>query len=712
MFSTIVSRTKRVPVVSGQMGNGASMTRQLDVALLKVGFKLSGELFRHLEGQSPALVKDVANRLIPVVESMVGAHHKHNTYFKNFPVDVPDTEEFWLACIREALGNLATAAVVGSQVAAGQVNLLDLPSYGKYLHSYEDMVRCHEEYLPSMKETVKVLHLGKSLQEETVKLYHQLAGSSVPLNEDDRKLILELTELCLDEVQPVRFPVRENKAVVNSVRVQNQRPILADTVTDVLRLACALSGGDVTLVEKTKFKSLSRKVRRSLLGALDTVIAESPEKMVDMNRHLEAWKRLGERLHPHESKLPAVKGFFALVRGEENVTSTAGRVEKALASKDLLGAIRILGEAPGMLFRSLDRIIMLCGEDTKALNLLMQVVSKVVSKVSGRVILSVWEHLMNRSVQGSKRLFSNTKGKTWVTDETRRELPSEVITGLVSIFKTELRARFAKMGISGLQVDPDMLDVALPLTEKNKSSGFGIMPKGSVIPVRGDTLRFFMYWKQKSERTDYDLAAFFMTEEYQNAGHCSWTSLRHGEAGDVVHSGDITSAPNGASEFINMKLGKVKTPYIVAQINRYAGEDFQDIEENLFGFMELDASQKGQPFEAKAVKVKAEIRGKGQVAIPAIFMRRSDNTWACKWLDLQLTGHPNMNTIEGNKLTTAMLMKAAVERVNLTIRDLLELLPGANTSTTEAYVGFQKPENLAPDTKVFTLDNLTGLIPE
>lgn len=721
MFKQIVSRTKRVPVSSGLSGNGEAMTRQLDTALMSVGWKLSADLYRHLSAQAPSVVKDMADRLLPVVNELVGNHVKHNVYFRDFPKNVPDTQEFWMGLIRNALLDPRSSAAVAPQVAMGSVNLLDLPGYGRYLHSYEEMVKHHEEFIPSLKEKFKLLHLGKPLQEETVALYHQLAGSPVPLNEDDRKLISELTELCLDEKQPERFPVRENKAVVNSVRLGNKRSILADTVTDVLRLAAALSGGDVTLATNTKFKSFPRSTRRALLSALSGVLAGGNEyKLMDVNRYPEQWKRLGEKLHPHESGDQLVRDLFAVARGDKRVLSQTAQVELALAQGDLSGAIRVLSQSPGTLFRSLDRLVMmledrLTGNTREILDELLLAVRRTSGKVSGRVLIGVWEHLLNGVDRPERRLFVNSKGKVWTEKESRKDLPTNVVEELISVIKTELRSRFSKMGIDGLQVDPDALRVALPLSEKNKSSGFGVLPKGSVVPVHGEVLRFFIYWKQQSSRTDYDLAAFFMNEEFQNVGHCSWASLRHGGSADAdaVHSGDITDAPNGASEFIDMKLGKVKTPYIVAQINRYTGENFQEVEENFFGFMERTEAQKGKPFEPKTVKVKSEVRGKGQVAIPAVFFRDASGKWSCKWLDFQLTGYLSMNTVEGNKVTTAMLMKAAVERANLTIKDLVDLLPGASNPARVAYVGFQKPEGLdANISKVFTLDNLTGLIPE
>jgi hypothetical protein len=49
------------------------------------------------------------------------------------------------------------------------------------------------------------------------------------------------------------------------------RPLLADTVTDVLRLAAAVSGRDITLETAAKFRSLGRAERRTVLRALNSI---------------------------------------------------------------------------------------------------------------------------------------------------------------------------------------------------------------------------------------------------------------------------------------------------------------------------------------------------------------------------------------------------------------------------------------------------------
>lgn len=68
-----------------------------------------------------------------------------------------------------------------SQLRGGFVNLLDLPKYGRYQHTYEEMLAAHEPLIESAKDRVTLLQLGRSLAEESHTLYLSLATSPVPL---------------------------------------------------------------------------------------------------------------------------------------------------------------------------------------------------------------------------------------------------------------------------------------------------------------------------------------------------------------------------------------------------------------------------------------------------------------------------------------------------------------------------------------------------
>jgi hypothetical protein len=195
---------------------------------------------------------------------------------------------------------------------------------------------------------------------------------------------------------------------------------------------------------------------------------------------------------------------------------------------------------------------------------------------------------------------------------------------------------------------------------------------------RGELLRFFIYWRQRRQRTDYDLSALFLDEQYANPRHISWTRLSDGEA---EHSGDITQAPapDGASEFINIRLTHLGRGFIVPQVYLYAGEGFDEVGESFFGFMTRDGEQAGQPFEARTVRMKSALYSPSPTAVPLVFSRGEDGAWRAKWLHLYLRGHGTAawggptNQVEGGRVSATLLARSVVEREYLRVGYLADL---------------------------------------
>lgn len=158
------------------MGEGATAARQFDAALLSVGFKLSADLLARLSGLSEETVVRIAGRTLRTVRELVGDHVRHNVYFIDFPANVPDTEDFWMACIADALRDKETRAGTLGQLWTGVVNLLSLPAYGRYQHTYADMLAAQDELIAAAGDRLTVLHPGGDLADELTALY--LASSS------------------------------------------------------------------------------------------------------------------------------------------------------------------------------------------------------------------------------------------------------------------------------------------------------------------------------------------------------------------------------------------------------------------------------------------------------------------------------------------------------------------------------------------------------
>ncbi|MFF1838662.1 hypothetical protein ACFVXE_31395 [Streptomyces sp. NPDC058231] len=716
--SLVIRHTHRLSVPEGSPGQGVTAARQFDAALTSVGYKLSAELLERLSGLSEATVVRTAERTLRTVSEMVGDHVQHNSYFIDFPANVPGTEEFWVRCVTTALSDDRSRENVLTQLAHGVLDLLSLPTYGRYQHTYEEMLAAQDELIASAGDRVTVLHLGRGLEDELTDLYLALAGSTTPLGEDHLRDLRTLAERCVLGPQPESIPVRENRAVVNEARLAVGADLLLDTVTDVLRLACALSGGDLTLQQPTRFRALSRPVRRALLAGLDAVVAANPAKLADVHAHREPFKRLGERLHPHEyPRWPHAADVFAVARGEQEARSFDSRVERLLDEFDVLGAVRLLSSAPGKLFRALDLLLRIAA-DQEERDAVVAAAVRVAPQVSGRLVLSVREHFQNRERETDRpRIFINRRGRGWVTPDDRSPVPAADRDRLIAALDAEMRRRLPAPG--RLLLDPDVLDVALPLTGRATASGLGVLPRGSVSAVDGEQLRFFVYWKETEDRTDYDLSALLLHTDYSTDSWLSYTSLT---AVGGEHSGDVTEAPDGASEFINLSLDRVRSAFIVPQVNIFAGESFEKTEESFFGFMLRDGEQKGRPFEPSTVRMKSELRGAGRVALPLVFRREDDGRWRAKWLHLYLRGISSANRVEENQVSVSKVVRAVVEREHLTVRYLIDLMPGDTTAVElwdggpapdepVTYIGLERPEGLHPNSRVITRENLRDLIP-
>ncbi|MFF4778781.1 hypothetical protein ACFY05_38745 [Microtetraspora fusca] len=698
----VITGRLRVPIdapVDSTPGWGEVAARQLDAALLSVGFTCSAALLERLSRLPGGTVVDLGVRVLAGVRRLVGDHVQHNAYFVDFPANVPDTLEFWAGLLREALLDPVAAA----RVQPSTLDLLTLPGYGRYPHAYADLLAAHAELIPLAGDRVTVLELGGSLESEARDLYFSLAGAETPLAAEDLAALRALAAFCAD--QPERVPVRENRAVINEVRLAAGQPLLVDTVTDVLRLACGCSGGDVTLATPTRFRSFRRAERRALLRALDAVA--TPAKLGDVSRHREQWKRLGERLHPHEyPQFPRAAGVFEVARGVREAAGFDSRVEAALSAGRTADAVELLEKAPGALLRRLDHLLRTGGRSAPAV---LDAAERAAAGASGRVLLSLREHLQNRLAPAAGRLFANRYGRAWAAPDSRPPLEEDIVSRALTVLDEEIARRLPDPG--ELIVDPGVLDVALPLSGKAVSPGLGMLPRGSLSRVDGELLRFFVHWRQAGRRTDYDLSALMLDASYDNPTHISWTNYANGFA---TYSGDLTDAPapHGASEFIDIRLADATQPIIIPQVNIYAGEQFHEAAEAFFGYMTRDAEQKGRPFEPRTVRMKSDLRGSGRVALPLVFLRGDDGDWRVKWLHLYLKGHPGFNQVEGNRVTASLLVRSIVERDYLRVRYLADLLRKKASSAGHAtYIGLEAPEGLPAGSRAYTPATLHELIP-
>lgn len=161
-------------------------------------------------------------------------------------------------------------------------------------------------------------------------------------------------------------------------------------------------------------------------------------------------------------------------------------------------------------------------------------------------------------------------GKGWARQDYVRSENEET----EQILLTELKTRLKDISV----YYPDTVDYALPTSEKQFT---GAVPKGSCfrIPNTEEFSLFGIYWEGKG--VDLDLKAIAAGESI------GWNNKWRNKNRNVMFSGDVTTAPKGATEWIYAK--RINEPYLLT-INLYSGKIDQgykiicgygsDVEEN------------------------------------------------------------------------------------------------------------------------------------
>ena len=100
---------------------------------------------------------------------------------------------------------------------------------------------------------------------------------------------------------------------------------------------------------------------------------------------------------------------------------------------------------------------------------------------------------------------------------------------------------------------PENLKYSLPATEKQF---IGNIPSGSYVDIKSDMVAGVFWKNKKDKRVDLDLSLLNRTTKY------GWDASYRSDDRDILFSGDVTDAPNGASELYYVKR-QLKDSYIM-----------------------------------------------------------------------------------------------------------------------------------------------------
>jgi hypothetical protein len=549
-----------------------------------------------------------------------------NVLFNNFPYDTPDPFEYNINRILGAIGNMFPDAK-GKFLSCGHVideNLFNINDFGVcpicqfQVNELDTPTRSNMKF--ECVTPLKPLYvIGR---EEIAEKANQLLSRHSSLSELEKDFLAEyikytdfrnFPEKCFKETLPFIYKYSKNIKYVTSQ---------LSGATDVLRLAYYMSdeNADLSLKDNVKF-SLKGADIRNFMVMLETL----PNLEEDFMRNRERWLRFGEIAHPNSAKntnkYPKLANAFNTLRNYPKGIMTFNRkAEIYTKCNDITGLIDFLASRPGEFVRRVDFIVRnLNNDEEKFWKEFLPKFREVAKNISTKVLFELSSHFGDRNnADADTRIFfiKGNQNKYFMRPENRKNVDTLHAIQIVESIDEVLIDRFRTGNAPGDErkvfIDRTLHGIVVPFNRRGDSDkSENILSKGSRVAFKGDVIRLYTWWKG---HVDVDLSAAFYDENWDFLDHVAYTRLRSNESYSI-HSGDIQSAPDGATEFIDIDIKKCvehvgnNTRYVVSNIISYRGDPF-DTFECYAGFMERKDVSSGELFEPKSVKTKVKLTGK------------------------------------------------------------------------------------------------------
>lgn len=682
MNAIYIRRRMKATVPQGTGETPIHVIAALQKNIASLGFILAPEMCQRLGCLPLEKVEVFYKELIGALKELVGAHREFRPMYPNFPHQVMEMSEaqlYWNAIVHYCTNRLV------SFVKRERSPLLE-----------------HSE--------PKVIHLGT--REDFEHLFSLIVSAKTSISAQDKADVIWFISQYRDDIirlLPDAIPCRENLAIVGAALVRFTKNGSAwlsgrvQTATDILRLAVAMSDGDVSLATAAKFTKFTRGERSLFLSWIDR--CANPTE--DMLRWKGRWIRLGERLHPgdYSKRFPKAFAAFDVLRNDLQFETFNGLVEKHLLSGEETGAVSLLSSRPGELARRLDHLL----RTAKAPDFVVDAFRQKASSVSTPVLLQAMTHFARRGESsGLRTIFPKGKiAKVQAIQNNLPQLPTGADKTITEICEQTLIQRFRALPPLGrCYLDDRMTDYLVPFSQRSAAKTLRTLVRGSRLPMPDcKVLRFFLWWRNGSSRTDIDLSAALYDAELKYVDVVSYYNLKNFGG---CHSGDIVDAPQGAAEFIDIDVELTKAAgvrYVVMSINSFTMQPYCDLPECFAGWMARQSAGSGEIFEPRTVQDKVDIASDTRVCLPAVFdfveMR-------VLWMDITLNGQPYWNNVQNNLSGVALMLRAMLGLKKTSLHTLFGLHIKARgqltTSPEDADTVFSTDSGVTP----FDLDRIAA----
>jgi stress response protein SCP2 len=308
--------------------------------------------------------------------------------------------------------------------------------------------------------------------------------------------------------------------------------------------------------------------------------------------------------------------------------------------------------------------------------------AQVVKRLPSPLLLQLRHHFQSRPTDHPFRVVfpKGEVGKIRAVEPPPLSLDASLCSRMETLCQEALLALYAQRPSLGpCWLDDQLKRYTVPFALRSASKALRTVARGSRLPFCApgeavgprETMRFFIWWRDGKSRTDLDLSALVLDDDFQFQTDLAYYNLK--ELGGY-HSGDITSAPEGASEFIDIEIDTFAgrgARYVMMVVNSFTTQPYCDLPECFAGFMRRNAPQSGEVYEPRTLIHKFDLTANSTIAIPLILDLREREVI---WTDLSLKRNPSrVNNVRGNRSSLSLLCEAMVNLSRPSLHDLFGL---------------------------------------
>ena len=624
-----------------------------------------------------------------VFQELVGAHRSHTHLFPDFPETNP-----------ESMDNALThslLSVFDTDLYAGRLKEYD--SSVPLSESHKAKIEALQSQLSGDSHVVwKDLSTSRNLTQDLIDWATKTAASTKSLRADQLTAVYWFADII--DFNSVVFGETRGILLTKLWEVSPSNALeKTQSFDDILRLMAGITGTDVSLAETIRFPKLKRSQRRAILGRLESLSSQANANTDSLVLRRGLWLALAKSLHVGEYKAQYPKTFelFDRLRNNSQTLRTQeSRLQKAIDDQNLELVLLELQKTPSVFARKIRNLLHKFSDDTEQV---IEAFSGCAHNVPVANLLVLKKRNLNRD---NHVLITNKFGKSEI-QPVNLKLSQSVVQKLDRSIDTAIKTKLQKSLThhDRINIDTEILDCVLPLQQRKSSVSLLNLAQGSKMAVTetDKVLRLFVYWVGQ----DLDLSLIMLDENLDLVNQVSYTNLA---ALGACHSGDITWAPDGASEFIDIPIANLpnKVRYLVPQIHNYSGPNFSDIEAFSGWMYREEVSSDTKTFDAKTVANKFELNGKARTMLPFIFDVQEQ---AMTIVDTPLYSRGYGQSVESTFAKAAQIIGEALKlhETRPTYRDLasayLRAFPEANIVSDDDVLETDLEINLSSDLSSF-----------